>query len=169
MINIRLATEKDFERIAMLIPSEEELFLVYPSGRFPLDVAQVKELFEARKDFSVLTYEDKIIGFANLYDYLAGEFCFIGNVFVQAMHRGKGYGKSLVSHMIALAKGYGLAEVRISVFADNTPALLLYTEYGFEIYTQESQENPLGETVILLHLRLSLNKYLPKPSTMPHA
>lgn len=156
-MHFREATEKDFEDIANLIKSEEELFLVYPSGKFPLNVAQVKELYEARKDFTVATYHDKVVGFANLYDYLEGQYIFIGNVVIEEKYRGKGYGKALVDHMIALASAYKLPEIRISVFSDNTSALLLYTEFGFELYESKEQNNHLGNSVTLLHMRLLLN------------
>ncbi len=156
-MQFRAAIEEDFKDIAKLIKSEEELFLVYPNGKFPLSVAQVKELYEARKDFTVATYHDKVIGFANLYDYLEGQYVFIGNVVIDEKYRGKGYGKALVNHMIALASAYKLPEIRISVFSDNTAALLLYTEFGFELYEAKEEKNYLGKLITLLHMRLSLN------------
>lgn len=157
MIDIRQARPDDFESIARLIISDEELFLVYPSGKFPFDALQVKELYEARKDFSVVTYHDSIIGFANLYDFLAGKYVFIGNVLISSTYRGKGYGKKLLQYMINLAHGYDLEEVRLSVFADNAPALVLYTVFGFELYDIREQKNHLGEAVTLLHMRKILS------------
>ncbi len=35
MCEFRLATEDDFEGICRLVKSEEELFLVYPGGKYP--------------------------------------------------------------------------------------------------------------------------------------
>ncbi len=152
---IREATPKDFESIANLIKNKEELFLIYPSGKFPLTPKQVKELYEARKDFTVLTDKNRIIGFANLYDYLENKFVFIGNVVIDKAYRGRGKGKKLIAHMIELAKEkYNLPEVRISVFADNTDALLLYIDLGFELYAKEAKKNYQNDNVLLLHLKM---------------
>ena len=152
----RLALPDDFEAISKLIQNEAELFLVYPSGKFPLDITQVKELYTARKDFTVLLHNDKIIGFANLYDFLIKEYVFIGNVVIAEAHRGKGYGKTLVTHMINLARSYKLPEVRISVFSENVDALLLYSDLGFELYAMREQKNHFNEEVTLLDMKLSL-------------
>ncbi len=152
---IREATPEDFNSISKLIKNEQELFYIYPSGKFPLTNTQIKELYEARKDFTVLIQKDKIIGFANLYDYLKNRFVFIGNVVIDEEYRGLGKGKKLISHMINLAKNsYLLPEVRISVFADNTDALLLYMDLGFELYTKETKKNYQNDDVLLLHLRM---------------
>ncbi len=153
---IREATPKDFNSIAKIVKNEQELFYIYPSGKFPLTHAQIKELYEARKDFTVLTQKDKIIGFANLYDYLENRFVFIGNVVIDETYRGCGDGKKLISHMLNLAeKKYLLPEVRISVFADNTDALLLYMDFGFEPYAKEIKKDYQNDDVLLLHLRMA--------------
>ncbi len=151
---IREATPKDFNQIAKLIKNKQELLYIYPSGKFPLTQAQIKELYEARKEFTVLTQNDKIIGFANLYDYLENRFVFIGNVVIDEAYRGCGKGKKLISHMLNLAeKKYLLPEVRISVFADNEDALHLYIDFGFEIYSKEIRSYQ-GSDLLLLHLRM---------------
>ncbi len=151
---IREATPKDFSGVAKLVKNRQELLYIYPSGKFPLTPAQIKELYEARRDFTVLTQKDKIIGFANLYDYLENRFVFVGNVVIDEAYRGCGKGKKLISHMINLAeKKYLLPEVRISVFADNADALYLYLDFGFEIYAKEIR-NYQNRDLLLLHLRI---------------
>ena len=152
---IREATPDDFNSISKLIKNKQELFYIYPSGEFPLTHAQIKELYEVRRDFTVLIQKDKIIGFANLYDYLENRFVFIGNVVIDKAYRGQGKGKKLISHMISLAKNlYLLPEVRISVFADNTDALLLYMDFGFELYAKETKKDYQNDDVLLLHLKM---------------
>ncbi len=158
MIIFKPAIEEDFDAISKLIKSEEELFLIYPSGKFPLTIEQVNELHEARKDFTVVEQNGKIIGFANLYDYLQDEFVFIGNVIIDKAYRGKGSGTKLIHHMINLARDkYHLPEVRISVFGDNEQALFLYIDLGFELYATELKENQKGKSVILFHMKMSLH------------
>ncbi len=152
---IREAVPEDFNSIAKLIKNKQELFYIYPSGKFPLTYTQIKELYEARRDCTVLTEKNQIIGFANLYDYLENNFVFIGNVIIDKPYRGYGKGKKLISYMVDLAKNkYLLPEVRISVFANNTDALLLYMGLGFEPYAQEIRKDYENNDVLLLHLKM---------------
>ena len=102
-MHIRPATIDDLEAISRLITSEEELFLVYPKGQFPLTVKQVKILFDERFEFTVfcvnedsnnidgIAKEEKIVGFANLYGKVEFQYAYIGNIFLTQDYRGKGY------------------------------------------------------------------------------
>ena len=156
MFEIREATEADLEGISKLIKSEEELFLVYPSGKYPFTKEQIVELFEVRKELTVAIERNKIVGFANLYDYEPGSSVFIGNLVVDDQHRGRGLGRALVLHMLNIAfTNLNLPEVRISVFSENSPALLLYSRIGFIPYKIEERTNPQGRRVALIHMKLS--------------
>ena len=154
MHKFRAATEKDFDGISKVIKSKEELFLVYPNGKYPFTVSQVKELSEVRKELTVAVEDNEIIGFANLYDFKPRELVFIGNVIIEKSHRGKGLGKEVVSYMLDKAyEKYDLPEVRISVFSENTPALLLYSSIGFVPYEIEERLNPQGNRTALIHMK----------------
>jgi len=154
MCKFRPATEKDFAGICRLIKSKEELFLVYPSAQYPFTVEQVRELSRARKELTVAVEENKIIGFANFYNYEAKKSAFIGNVVIDKDHRGRGSGKELVAYMLKTAlEKHKLAEIRISVFSDNTPALLLYSGLGFSPYKIEERRHPSGRRVALIHMK----------------
>ena len=151
---IRIAEKKDFEGICNLIKSEKELFLVFPSGSYPLTISQLEKLSEVRMDLSVLVEEDKIIGFANFYNYEPNKCLFIGNVIIDKDHRFKGLGKFIVSHMLNTAyEKYNLPEVRISVFNENTRALLLYTSLGFLPYEVEEKINFQGDKVAQINMK----------------
>ena len=151
----REATEADSAAICGLIPTREELFRVYPRGIYPFNVDQVRQLFEIRKALTVAIDNDKIIGFANLYDFSENQRAFIGNVVIDHAFRRKGIGRRLVEYMSDLAfSRYKLNEVHISVFSDNAPALLLYSSLGFQPYAIEERLNYAGVKVALLHLKL---------------
>ncbi|MEN8215546.1 MAG: GNAT family N-acetyltransferase [Pseudomonadota bacterium] len=155
MCEFREATENDFEGICKLVKSKEELFLVYPSGKYPFTVAQVRELSQVRKELTVAVDRNEIIGFANLYNYEPSKYAFIGNVVINKSHRGRGLGKEIISYMLKIAyKKHNLPEVRISVFSENTPALLLYSGFGFAPYEIEERKNPQGNRVALIHLKM---------------
>lgn len=155
MCNFREAMEDDFQGICSLITSKEELFLVYPSGKYPFTVEQIVELSKVRKELTVVVEDNKIIGFANLYNYESGKSAFIGNVVVDKKHRGKGLGKEIVLYMLKV--GYeklDLPELRISVFSENTPAMLLYSGLGFVPYEIEERKDFDSKRVALVHMKM---------------
>jgi len=159
-MEIRKATAEDFEAIVRLVPSKDELFLVYPKGTYPFTVEQVRYLSEVRKELTVVEREGEIVGFANLYDLESHKWAFIGNVVISRALRGTGLGQKLVDHMVRMAfKKYGSAETRISVFNENTPALLLYVGLGFRPYSIEARQDPAGRRVALIHMRVGKDEY----------
>lgn len=150
----RPSVEADFPRIGALVPTEDELFLVYPRGRFPLTVEQLRELAATRLALTVAVDGADVIGFADLYDLVPGTSVFIGNVVIAGDRRRQGLGRRLVRHMLELAeRDYHVPEVRISVFCHNLPALRLYAGLGFEPYALDIRRHPRGDDLPLLHMR----------------
>ncbi|WP_455206485.1 N-acetyltransferase family protein [Kaarinaea lacus] len=164
MIEIRAAVPDDLEAVAQLLTNQEELFLVYPKGRFPFTLQQALQLYNERFEFTVLCDRDTIAGFANLYDRKQKEYAFIGNVFVSPGYRRQGAGKLLLTYMIKAAfEKYRFREVRLSVFADNRPAIALYQQFGFSAYSQEERCGPDHQPKTLLHMKLAN----PEPDSLP--
>jgi len=154
MLSIRAATAADYEGICQLITSEEEMFLIYPAGSYPLTIEQLDKLSVNRKELTVALAGKRIIGFANLYDVNKGEYAFIGNVVVDKRQRGEGVGKALIAYMLTKAnEKYKLPQVRISVFSENTIALLLYGQFDFRPYEIEERLDKKGRRVALIHMR----------------
>ena len=159
-MELREATPTDFDAIVRLVPSQEELFLIYPQGTHPFSVSQLRALAAVRKELTVALREGAVIGFANLYDLEPNRWAFIGNVVISRAWRGAGLGRRLVAHMIQVAFAkYRVGEVRLSVFSENTPALLLYASLHFQPYAVEERQAPSGQRVALLHLALSRETY----------
>jgi len=158
-MELREATPLDFEAIVQLVPTLDELFWMYPKGKHPFTVEQLLLLAESRKELTVVVENGMVIGFANLFNVVQGESASIGNVIVAKAYRSRGIGQLLVSHMMQQAfTKYGVHEIRISVFNDNTPALLLYTRMHFEPYAIEERINPFGKRIGLIHMKLRHNE-----------
>ena len=154
MVQFRPATVEDYPAICNLVTTPQESFLIWPAGCYPWTVEQLETLAQQRCELTVVMDGDQLIGFANLYDYVANRYAFIGNVVIHQNYRGRGLGRQLVAHMLVLAfDQHRLREVRISVFADNAPALLLYGRLGFAPYAMEERKDTLGRPVALIHLR----------------
>ena len=166
MIEIRAADPDDLPAVTQLLSSRDELFLVYPKGHFPFTLAQARHLYSERFEFTVLCDNDTIIGFGNLYDRQRQDYAFIGNVFIAPAYRQQGMGKLLLTYMIKAAfEKYRLREVRLSVFADNQPAIALYQSFGFRQYSSEQRLDPDNQTKTLLHMKLANPEYGLPPET----
>lgn len=158
MLTIRSATREDFEGVCRLVHSKEELFLVYPAGKYPLTVDQLDQLSIKRRELTVAVLDGAIIGFANLYDLKKDKYAFIGNVIVERAHRGKGVGKELITYMLAMMREeYQLSQARISVFSQNTSALLLYKHFDFKPYAIDERQDVDNKRVALIHMKKKLN------------
>lgn len=131
------------------------MYLVYPNGRYPLDLDQLEHLNTVRHDLSVLIVNDQVAGFANIYDLKEGQSAFIGNVIVDETHRDKGYGLALIKHMKTLIEVKYNAVPHLSVFGGNSKAIMLYKSLGFEPYDVEARINYAGQQVALFHMRFN--------------
>lgn len=157
---IREAHKNDFEAVCGLVPTKEDLFLVYPKGDFPLTSEQLHFLSQSRKDLMVGIENNQVIGFANLYDLEPGQWAFIGNVVIDQKYRGRGFGRQIVEYMINLIfEKYNLPEARISVFSYNKPALSLYFNFGFCQYQKEIRQDPRDKNTTLIHMRLKKHNH----------
>ena len=152
-MQIRPAIATDYPAICQLVTSPEELFWVWPKGQYPLDVPQLELLAQQRKSLSVATLNDQIIGFANVYEINSQQYAFIGNVIIAKAQRGKGFGKTLLEYMRTTIFTHYAPEARISVFNNNTPALLLYSRVGFTPYAVEQRLTPHQQPVALIHMQ----------------
>lgn len=101
----RQATEQDFEAVAKLVTTEEELYLISPKSHFPWTAEQVQAIAETRQFNTVGVDADtqKIIAFANMYN-LSEKSAFIGNMIVNHDYRCQSVGKKLMQNMIAICK-----------------------------------------------------------------
>lgn len=159
-LDYRRAHADDYAAISKLITTPQELFRVYPAGRYPFTLEQVSQLALVRMELSVATVANKVVAFANLYGYEPNQHIFIGNLVIDQNYRGNGLGKGMVQYLLKqVFYKYRLLEARISVFSDNTPALLLYSKLGFEPYQVEERKNFENQRVVLLHMKMDRERY----------
>lgn len=149
------AKEEQYNDIARLAASPEELFSFCATGSYPWDKKQIEETAKARKSLTVCNIAGQVVAFSNLYNVVPGESAFIGNVIVGEDFKGQGIGKGLIKHMIEVCKEDYDAVPHLSVFNFNTRALLMYSKLGFEPYSVAKHISPQGENVALIHMRLT--------------
>jgi ribosomal protein S18 acetylase RimI-like enzyme len=69
------------------------------------------------------------------------EHAFIGFLYVDPEHRGKGVNKRVLDHLFAWAKANDLPEVHLTVYPENASAVRAYEKAGFDHYLLEMRVN----------------------------
>jgi len=69
------------------------------------------------------------------------EHAFIGFLYVDPQHRGKGVNKLVLDHLFAWAKANDLPEVHLTVYPENASAVRAYEKAGFDAYLLEMRIN----------------------------
>ncbi|MEM8716234.1 MAG: GNAT family protein [Cyanobacteria bacterium P01_A01_bin.3] len=152
-IQFRPTVQADYPQICQLFPSPEEMYLIYPSGTFPMTTEQLQAIAQERIDLTSVAIDDRIVGFSNLYNYMPDQYAFIGNVVIHPEQRGQGMGKALIAYMLDRCFTiHDLPEVRITVLNYNSRALLLYSSLDFTPYSIEEIAGLTGERVAFIHL-----------------
>jgi RimJ/RimL family protein N-acetyltransferase len=141
-LDLRAFSESDFDQLIAVIPDARFLLQwAGPGYTHPLDAVQLKETlaktvgekpsFKVYK--AVLPASAETVGHVQLVDidHESGT-CVLGRVLIFPVHRGKGFGKSMVRSVVMEAfVGLGLREVTLLVFAFNQAAIATYTSVGF--------------------------------------
>ena len=55
------------------------------------------------------------------------------NIFTVPKFRGKGYATRVLSEALCLARDRGMKKARLTVYANDTPAILMYLKFGYKI------------------------------------
>lgn len=144
----------DAPHVAGFPRSPEELFHMFPNGRWPFTAGQVLEAAALRRDPTVVELDGQVVGYANYAVFEPASHCAIGNVVVAPAARRRGIARFLVGTLVDRALGqYGIPEVRIGAHAANPAALLLYAAMGFVPYEVQAVPDWRGATVPLVFLR----------------
>lgn len=132
MIEIRDAKESDFELICNFFNDKKELQFSFPHAIFPVDIDQLKKIVSTRSNPTILTSDNIVIGFTDLYNIVENEECFIGNFIIDKNYRKKGFSNILLQEIINRAIAlYNIKKIKLICFCENTNALLLYKKFSF--------------------------------------
>lgn len=105
-----------------------------PGVPFPLPqerFAQVLEL-EARPGWALLDEQDQCLGFGQYWMTDAGT-AHLGRIIVSPLARGRGLGRLLMQALSAQAmREAGVQRLTLRVYRDNTAAVTLYRDLGFQ-------------------------------------
>lgn len=147
---IRLATESD---IPAVLAIEKELYTD------PWTEISFLSCLTDNTDFFIIEETDGITeavicGFAVL-DRSLGIEAELHNIAIATSHQGKGLAKMLMDAIIESTITNGADKIMLEVRASNTPAISLYTKYGFEkVGLRPAYYRHPTETAILMDLDL---------------
>jgi len=133
-INIRKATELDFEQIILLFKEFAEF------EKHPEKMVNSVERMETEKDlfncFVAETPDNEIVGYAVYffcYFTWTGKSLYMDDLYVKPDYRGIGVGSMLINQVISYAKETGCHKLRWQVSDWNKPAKDFYRKLGAEI------------------------------------
>ncbi len=149
MLQSRNATHEDFMIIATMPQNQEELFYMYPKGKFPISSEILEEVALSRFSPTVITYMGEVSGYCNLYDVNEGQDCWLGNVIVHPNFRSHGVGSFLLDTMKNIARiEYNAQELKLICHNINTRALLFYNKHGFKPFDMKVMEDYKSNKII---------------------
>lgn len=81
--------------------------------------------------YYLLEVDNQALGCAAI-EVIDDNLCYLERVAVRPLDRKNGYGKRLVTHLLAIARSQGIKHVSIGIIADQTELKQWYRNIGFE-------------------------------------
>ncbi|GAA3406885.1 GNAT family N-acetyltransferase [Paenibacillus hodogayensis] len=157
MYTCRPAQTADFPVISQFPQTEEEAYFMFPSGTYPLSASQLEERARERLHPTVVVDGDEVAGYANIYDYVEGKHCYLGNVIIAPAHRGRGAARFLLESMIGNARDeLRVPRLLLLCHHTNPRAMLFYRKLGFKPFDLERKTNRRDEVIVGIRMELSL-------------
>ena len=107
----------------------------------------IEQIKAGNRDVFILTVDGEYIAECDLvydnpeYNTVPGERLYFSRLIVKKDERGKGYGRALSLYMLDLAKEKGFKEIALGVDCDNTAAVNLYKNLGFNTYEEAEDKD----------------------------
>jgi ribosomal-protein-alanine N-acetyltransferase len=103
--------------------------------------------------YAVVLEAGQVVGYGGMWSVI--DEAHVTNVAIHPDHRGKGYSKQLMAHMMAYAKSRNLERMTLEVRVGNTVAISLYQQMGFlEAGRRPKYYEDTGEDALILWVTL---------------
>ena len=139
MLKIEKAEKKDMPKVAKLINSSYDMYeeFVDPKDldQHHIDKAWIDKNFEKRNFFIARTDEESVGTITTQY---FGKVAYLGYIYLDVEHMGKGYGKKLIDHARKICADKGIESMVLIAHPEAKWATRAYEKYGFErLYTEK--------------------------------
>ncbi|MFY0673062.1 MAG: GNAT family N-acetyltransferase [Bacteroidia bacterium] len=121
----KLATEIWHEHYTPIIGTAQ---IEYMLGKFQSVDAMQKQIEEGYEYYSILNNE-KLIGYLSIQP--RDGHLFLSKAYVQAKHRGNGYGQKAFDFVLKRARELGYQKIQLTVNKYNQRTIAVYEKYGF--------------------------------------
>ena len=143
---VRSATLPDLHQVASWITSarDAELWAGWRVA-FPIDTAQLPQAIEySDANAFCLLHDDTVVAFGQIIGKATRAH--LARLIVKPSVRGKGYGRTLVQHLLARIRQESFDRVSLNVDASNVPAVSMYLALGFRDVPRPPDEHGPAET-----------------------
>ncbi len=143
-LRIRPAAREDMNRIADLVRSSAEWYrpIVDPDDMDEHEVPdEWAETNFRRREFYLGIADDEPVGTISLQTF--GEWAYVGYVYLDVEHVGRGFGGKLLEFAAERASGRGLRGLSLIAHPEATWAKRAYLKFGFEI-AESSKDDVLA-------------------------
>lgn len=158
-MEFRRATTADAETICTWVTNAEDTYLFAgPSLKYPFTAADFLNPGGSGWAALALVDDGQTVATAS-YRMVDDHTLRVGRILVDPAMRGRGYGRAMVEHLLALAQDLpGVTAVNLSVFVHNTAARTLYEWLGFAVVETFTAAGPDGRPWQGLRMKIDLSR-----------
>ena len=144
-----LDSKNDSDLLFEIVKYEDEIF-----GEASVGNWNIKPFSKYGKVFALLTEKNEIVSVIEVLSSFGREKAYLYGVSTSKRFQGKGYGKKILDYVLKYLIQIGIKTVELTADEDNIIAQNLYSQFGFKIV--ENLSNEYGDNVPRYLMQLNI-------------
>lgn len=144
-----LDSKNDSDLLFEIVKYEDEIF-----GEASVGNWNIKPFSKYGKVFALLTEKNEIVSVIEVLSSFDREKAYLYGVSTSKQFQGKGYGKKILDYVLKYLIKIGIKKVELTADEDNIIAQNLYSQFGFKIV--ENLSNEYGDNVPRYLMQLNI-------------
>lgn len=144
-----LDSKNDSDLLFEIVKYEDEIF-----GEASVGNWNIKPFSKYGKVFALLTEKNEIVSVIEVLSSFDREKAYLYGVSTSKRFQGKGYGKKILDYVLKYLIQIGIKTVELTADEDNIIAQNLYSQFGFKIV--ENLSNEYGDNVPRYLMQLNI-------------
>lgn len=158
LFECRPVLPNDLRIICSFPQNADELFAMYPAGKYPLTPDQLENALKTRWVPTVVLHNGIVVGYANIFGLQDAQWCYLGNFIVDPDFRGSGAAAVLIETIAKRCRDeLKVPVLKLGCHNTNTRAMRFYHKLGFTPYCLSPVTNHIGEPLIIVGLEKRLD------------